>query len=102
VTVVTCGRTNLSDRAEAVTRHMRDVQGFPLDVGCGRAFDLDNGLQHMGISRCFECWRWLCKPCIVAHFEETSDAYVPALEAPIAQTPPPPSTASTSGYEEAL
>lgn len=75
MTVVTCGRTNLSDRAEAITRVLREQQGFALDVGCGQTFDLDNPLSHMRISRCFECWRWLCVPCITAHFEETTDAY---------------------------
>lgn len=75
MTVVTCGRTNLSDRAEAITRVLREQQGFCLDVGCGRTFDLDNELQHIRVYRCLECSRWLCQPCIVAHFEATTDAY---------------------------
>jgi hypothetical protein len=98
VTVITCGRTNLSERAEAITRALRAQQCFCLDVGCGRAFDLDNDIQHIQVYRCFECSRWLCSPCIVAHFEATSDAYVPTKEVP-AQTPPP-SPASTCGREE--
>lgn len=85
MTVVTCGRTSLSERAEAMTRVLREQQGFCLDVGCGQTFDLDNELQHIRVYRCLECARWLCKPCIVAHFEETNDAYRPARErAPIA------------------
>lgn len=77
MTVVTCGRTHLSERSEAITRSMREAQGFALDIGCGRAFDLNNVLQHIQVYRCLECARWLCRPCIVAHFEETSDAYRP-------------------------
>ena len=72
MTTVTCGRTNLSERAEEITRVLREAQGFCLDVGCGRAFDLDNELQHMRVYRCLECARWLCKPCIDQHFLESA------------------------------
>jgi hypothetical protein len=27
--------------------------------------------------RCVECARWLCRPCILAHFSETSDDKMP-------------------------
>lgn len=77
MTVLTCGRTQLTGRAEALTRAMREEEGFCLDVGCGRAFDLDDPIQHMGVYRCLECARFLCKPCILAHFEATNDAYPP-------------------------
>ena len=71
VTVLICGRTNRSERAEAITRTLREQQGFRTDGGCGRSFDLDNDIQHMGIYRCVECARFLCRPCITAHFEES-------------------------------
>jgi hypothetical protein len=82
MTVVACGRTTLSEGAERVTRWMRESEGFRTDGGCGRAFDLDNEIQHMRVYRCLECARWLCKPCMVAHFEEsrhdTAGTRVPA------------------------
>lgn len=89
MTVITCGRTNLSERAEAITRVLREQQGFRTDGGCGRAIDLDSEIQHMQIVRCAECLRWLCRPCIIAHFAESrhdttasEEAYRPSLLAP--------------------
>lgn len=75
MTLLLCGRTSLHDRIEEITRVLREDQGFRTDGGCGRAIDLDNPIQHMGIYRCLQCSRWLCKSCIVAHFEETTHAY---------------------------
>lgn len=75
VTIVTCGRTNRSERAEQMTRALREQQGFCLDFGCGRTWDLDNDIQHMGVARCLECLRWMCRACLQAHFETSGDAY---------------------------
>lgn len=69
--VLTCGRTHLSDGAESITRAMREAEGFRTDGGCGRSFDLADPIQHMRVYRCLECARWLCKPCILAHFGES-------------------------------
>ena len=69
--VLICGRTNLEDRAEAITRVLRETQGFQTDGGCGRSFDLADPIQHLLIYRCVECARWLCKRCIRAHFSES-------------------------------
>lgn len=86
MTVITCGRTHEDNRAEDITRALREQQGFCLDAGCGRLFDLDVPLQNIRVYRCLECARWLCKPCIVAHFEATNDAYRPS--APLREHPP--------------
>lgn len=96
MTVVVCGRTNQDDRIEAITRSLRAAQGFCLDVGCERSFDLDDSIQNLRVYRCLECARWLCKPCIVAHFDETNDAYTPsAAPAPRTAIPTAGATAST-------
>ena len=71
MTRLTCGRTNLSEAVENRTRALRESQGFRTDGGCGRAYDLDSEIQHLGIYRCLECARWLCQPCLRAHFEES-------------------------------
>lgn len=71
MTVVICGRTNLSERAEHITRVLREQQGFRGDGGCGRTHDLDNPIQHMRVYRCRECARWLCAPCMDQHFLES-------------------------------
>jgi hypothetical protein len=70
VTVVTCGRTHVNLRAEAIFQAMRESQGFRTDGGCGRSFDLDDMIQIMRVYRCLNCSRWMCRPCMVAHFEE--------------------------------
>jgi hypothetical protein len=74
VTVLACGRTNLDDRSEEITRVLREEQGFRTDGGCGRLYDLDNPIGHMRIYRCRECARWLCGPCIDRHFLESDHA----------------------------
>lgn len=71
MTVITCGVTSLNAQAEAIMRHMREAEGFRTDGGCQRAFNLDSALLASLIYRCVECGRWLCKPCILAHFAET-------------------------------
>ena len=71
MTVVTCGRSSMDDRVEASLQANRQHQGFQTNGGCGQDFDLDSLIHHMKVYRCVECARWLCKPCIAAHFEES-------------------------------
>lgn len=78
MTVITCGVTYLDHRAEAYVKGLRESQGFVTGGGCAREINLDNPLQAALIYRCLECARFLCKPCIIAHFEETNDAYQPS------------------------
>lgn len=71
MTLITCGITHVERRSEEMTRAMREAGGFELDGGCGLIFDTDYPLQMARLFRCVECGRWLCKTCILAHFEET-------------------------------
>lgn len=73
MTVITCGVTHLIPLVERITQAIRDSHGFKQSGGCGVDFDMDNPTRLNQMYRCVECGRWLCKPCILRHFSETSD-----------------------------
>jgi hypothetical protein len=72
MTLIACGRTNVDDRSEAITRAWREDGGFRTDGGCGFVVDTDNPIQLARLYRCVECGRFLCKPCIFTHFKESN------------------------------
>jgi hypothetical protein len=78
---IRCGVTHLLPAAEQITYAMRAAEGFRTDGGCGRAFDLSNPIALALLYRCVECGRWLCKPCILAHFAESGDHITAATQA---------------------
>jgi hypothetical protein len=60
-----CGRTNRDDRAEQITRTVREQQGYRIDGGCGRPMTFVAGY------RCAECGRWMHLDCLRGHFAES-------------------------------
>lgn len=69
--ILTCGITHTHPRSEAIVKALREHEGWEVAGGCGRQLDLTNPIQQAVTFRCVECGRWLCKPCIVAHFTQT-------------------------------